>query len=108
MHDVDYDTVYKQGKDKADTLDFPSGHPLLEAGRNKTEENITWNVNADPSVAVTRIRKVTQKDEVMHSLAKKITKGYWKKHKGEKDLGPYLHVKLKPLVARCLFFFHRT
>lgn len=88
LHDVDYEIVYEHGKDKAHTLYLLSVHPLPEAGRNKTEENITWNVNADPSVAVTRIRKVTQKDEVMQSLAKKIAKGYWMKHNGDKDLGP--------------------
>ena len=107
LHEVDYEIVYEQGKDKADTLDILCEHPLPEAGWKKTKENITWNVNADPSAAVTRIRKLTQKDEVMQSLAKKITKEtkeYWKKHKGDKDLGPYLHVKLEPPVVGGLFF----
>lgn len=37
LHDMDYEIVYEQGKDKADTLDFLSGHPLPEAGWNKTD-----------------------------------------------------------------------
>ena len=68
-------------------------HPLPEAGHDKTEKIIRWNVNTEHAVVVTRIREETQKDEVMQRLAKRIAKGDWEKHKRDKDLKPYLHVK---------------
>ena len=87
--DVDYELVYEPGKDEADPLDFLSRHPLPETGDDKTEEIIRWNVNAEHAVVVTRIRKETQKDEIMQRLAKRIAKGDWEKNKRDKDLKPY-------------------
>ena len=65
MQDVDYKLVYEPGKDEADPLDFLSRHPLPEAGHDKTEKIIRWNLNTEHAVVVTRIREETQKDEVM-------------------------------------------
>ena len=69
MQDVDYELVYEPGKDEADPLDFLSRHPLPETGHDKTEKIIRWTMNAEHAVVVTRIRKETQKDEVMQRLA---------------------------------------
>ena len=104
MQDVDYELVYEPGKDEADPLDFLSRHPLPETGDDKTEEIIRWNVNAEHAVVVTRIREETQKDEIMQRLAKRIAKGDWEKHKRDKDLEPYLHVKQELSVAEGLIF----
>ena len=47
-----------------------------------------------------RIREETQKDEVMQRLAKRIAKGDWEKHKRDKDIEPYSHLKQKRLIFR--------
>ena len=107
MQDVDYELVYEPGKDEADPLDFLSRHPLPEAGHDKTEKIIRWNVNTEHAVVVTRIREETQKDEVMQRLAKRIAKGDWEKYKRDKDLEPYLHVKQELSVAEGLIFRER-
>ena len=107
MQDVDYELVYEPGKDEADPLDFLSRHPLPETGHDKTEKIIRWNVNAEHAVVVTRIREETQKDEVMQRLAKRIAKGDWEKHRRDKDLEPYLHVKQELSVAEGLIFRER-
>ena len=107
MQDVDYELVYEPGKDEADPLDFLSRYPLPETGHDKTEKIIRWNVNAEHAVVVTRIREETQKDEIMQRLAKRIAKGDWEKHKRDKDLEPYLHVKQELSVAEGLIFRER-
>ena len=107
MQDVDYELVYEPGKDEVDPLDFLSRHPLPETGHDKTEKIIRWNVNAEHAVVVTRIREETQKDEVMQRLAKRIAKGDWEKHKRDKDLEPYLHMKQELSVAEGLIFRER-
>ena len=94
MQDVDYELVYEPGKDEADPLDFLSRHPLPETGDEKTEEIIRWNVNAKHAVVVT----------IMQRLAKRIAKGDWEKHKRDKDLEPYLHVKQELSVAEGIIF----
>ena len=104
MQDVDYELVYEPGKDEMDPLDFLSRHPLPETGDDKTEKIIRWNVNEEHAVVVTRIREETQKDEIMRRLAKRIVKGDWEKHKRDKDLEPYLHVKQELSVAEGLIF----
>ena len=38
----------------------------------------------------------------MQRLAKRIAKGNWEKHKRDKDLEPYLHVKQELSVAKDL------
>ena len=58
-------------------------------------------------MVVTRIREETQRDEVMQRLAKRIAKGDWEKHKRDKDLEPYLHVKQELSVAEGLIFRER-
>ena len=45
-----------------------------------------------------------RKDEIMQRLAKRIAKGDWEKHKRDKDLEPYLHVKQELSVAEGLIF----
>ena len=107
MQDVDYEVVFKPGKDEADPLDFLSRHPLPETGDDKNEKIMRWNVNAEHTEVVIRIREETQKDEVMQRLAKRIVKGYWEKHKSDKDLGPYLHVKQELLAAVGIIFRER-
>ncbi|KAL9987152.1 hypothetical protein ACROYT_G001409 [Oculina patagonica] len=77
---------------------------MPEKGDDKTEKIIRWNVNAEHAVVVTRIREETQKDEIMQRLAKRIAKGDWEKHKRDKDLEPYLHVKQELSVAEGLIF----
>ena len=104
MQDVDYELVYDPRKDEADPLDFLSRHPLPETGDDKTEEIIRWNLNAEHAVVVTQIREETQKDEFMQQLAERIAKGDWEKHKRDKDLEPYLHVKQELSVAEGLIF----
>ena len=99
--------MYEPGKDEADPLDFLSRHPLPEIGHDKTEKIIRWNVNAERAVVVTQIREETRKDEVMQRLAKRIAKGDWEKHKRDKDLGPYIHVKQELSVAEKLIFRER-
>ena len=84
MQDVDYELVYEPGKDKADPLDFLSRHPLPEAGHDKTEKIIRWNVNTELAVVVTRIREETQKDEVMQQLAMRMAKGDWEKQERQR------------------------
>ena len=107
MQDVDYELVYEPGKDETDPLDFLSRHPLPETGDDKTEKIIRWNVNEEHAVVVTRIREETQKDEIMRRLAKRIVKGDWEKHKRDKDLEPYIHVKQELSVAEGLIFRER-
>ena len=102
MQDVNYELVYEPGKNEMDPLDFLSRHPLAETGDDKTEKIIRWKVNAEHAVVVTRIREETQKDEVM-----RIVKGDWEKHKRDKDLEPYLHVKQELSVAEGLIFRER-
>lgn len=104
MQDVDYELVYEPGKDEADPLDFLSRHPLPETGDDRTEKIIRWNMNAEHAVVVTRIREETQKDEVMQRLAKRITKGDWEKHKRDKDLEPFQHVRQELSIAGGLIF----
>ena len=111
MQDVDYELVYEPGKGEAnpleELLDFLSRHPLPEAGHDKTEKIIRWNVDTEHAVVVTRIREETQRDEVMQLLAKRIANGDWEKHKREKDLEPYLHLKQGLSVAEGLIFRER-
>ena len=64
-------------------------------------------MNAEHTEVVIRIRQETQKDEVMQRLAKRIVKGDWEKHKSDKDLGPYLHVKKELLAAEETIFRER-
>ncbi|PFX12680.1 Uncharacterized protein K02A2.6 [Stylophora pistillata] len=99
MQHMDYELVYEPGKDKADPLDFLSRHPLPETGRDETEKIIKWNVNTEHAVVITRIREDTQKDEIMQRLTKRIAKGDWEKHKRDKDVEPYQHVKQELSVA---------
>ena len=106
MQDVDYRLVYEPRKDEADPLDLLSRHPLPETGHEKTEI-IRWNLNAEHAVVVTRIREETQKDEVMQRLAKRIAKEDWEKHKKDKDLELYLHVKQELSFAEGLIFRER-
>ena len=58
-------------------------------------------------MVVTRIRKETRKDEVMQRLDKRIAKGDWEKHKRDKGLEPYLHVKQELSVTEGLIFRER-
>ena len=78
--------MFEPGKDLTDSLDFLSRYPLPKTGHDKTEKIMRWNVNAEHTVVVTRIRQETQKDELMQRLAKRIAKGDWEKHKSDKDL----------------------
>ena len=107
MQDVDYEVVFAPGKDEADPLDFPSRHPLPETGHDKNEKIMRWDVNAEHTEVVIRIRPETQKDEVMQRLAKRIVKGDWEKHKSDKDLGPLGHLgkaKTKQMLReKCCF-----
>ena len=43
-------------------------------------------------------------NEVMQRLAKRIVKGDWEKHKRDKDIEPYLHVKQELSIAEGLIF----
>ena len=104
MQDVDYELVYEPGKDEADPLDYLSRHPLPETGDDNTEKIVRWTMNAEHAVVITRIRQETQKDEVMQRLAKRIVKGDWEKHKRDKDIEPYLHVKQELSIAEGLIF----
>ena len=104
MQDVDYELVYEPGKDEADPLDYLSRHPLPETGSGSTEKIVKWNMNAEHAVVITRIREETQKDPVMQRLAQRIVNGDWEKHKRDKDLEPYTHVKQELLVAEGLIF----
>ena len=104
MQDVDYELVYEPGKDEADPLDYLSRHPLPETGNDETEKIIRWNMNAEHAVVVTRIREETRRDEIMQRLATRIAKGDWEKHKRDKDIEPYQHVKQELSVAEGLIF----
>ena len=104
MQDVDYELVYEPGKDEADPLDYLSRHPLPDMEDDKIEKIIRWTVNVEHAVVITRIREESQKDEVMQRLAKRIAKGDWEEHKGDKDLEPYLHVQQELSVAEGLIF----
>ena len=81
MQEVDYEVVFEPGIDEADPLDFLPRHPLPETGHDKNEKIMRWNVNAEHTEVVIRIRQETQKDEVMQPLAKRIVKGDWEKNK---------------------------
>ena len=107
MQDVGYELVYEPGKDEMDPFDFLSRHPLPETGDDKTDKIIRWNVNEEYAVVVTGIREETQKDEAMRRLAKRIVKGDWEKHKRDKDLKHYLHVKQELSDAEGLIFRER-
>ena len=100
----DYELVYEPGKDEADPLDYLSRHPLPETGDDNTEKIVRWTMNAEHAVVFTRIRQENQKDEVMQRLAKRIVKGDWEKHKRDKDIEPYLHVKQELSIAEGLIF----
>ena len=55
-------------------------------------------------MVITRIREETQKDEIMQRLTNRIPKGDWEKHKRDKYIEPYLHVKQELSVAEGLIF----
>ena len=93
-----------QGRTKQIPLDYLSRHPLPDMEDDKTEKIIRWTVNAVHAVVITQIREESQKDEVIQRLAKRIAKGDWEKHKGDKDLEPYLHVQQELSVAEGLIF----
>lgn len=101
---IDYKLVYEPGKDEADPLDYLSIHPLPETGEDITEKIISWNMSTEHAVVVTHIREETQKDDIMQGLTKRIAKGGWEKHKRDKDLVPYLHMKQELSVAEGLIF----
>ena len=61
-------------------------------------------MNTEHAVVITRIREKTPKDEVMQKQVKRIVKGDWEKHKRDKDLGPYLHVKQELSITEGLIF----
>ena len=85
MQDVDYELVYEPGKvDEA---------PTTWTGDDSTGNFIRWTVNTEHTVVITMIREEALKDEVIQTIAKRIVKGDWEKHKREKDLEPYLHVR---------------
>ena len=50
-------------------------------------------MHAEHAIVITRIREETLKDPVMQRLAQRIVNGDWEKHKQDKDLEPYIHVK---------------
>ena len=104
MQDVTYELVYEPGKDEAEPLDYLSRHPLPETGSDSTENIVKWNTNAEHAVVITRIREETRKDPVMQRLAQRIVNGDWEKHKRDKDLEPYIHVKHELSVAEGLIF----
>ena len=66
-------------------------------------------LSAEHAVVITRIREEIWKDEVMQRIAdlepQKFVKGYWEKHKWDKDIEPYLDVKQEMSVAEGLIFF---
>ena len=104
MQGVDYELVFESGKDEADPLDYLSRHPLPETGSDSTEKIVKWNMNAEHAIVITRIREEPQKDPVMQRLAQRIVNGDWEKHKRDKDLEPYIHVKQELSVAEGLIF----
>ena len=68
MQDVDYELAYEPGKDKADTLDFHSRHPLPETGRDKTEKIIKRNLNTEHAVVITRDHSAINQEDCYRGL----------------------------------------
>lgn len=44
MLDVDFDLIYKPGRDEEDLLDYLSRHSLPETGNDNTERTIKWSI----------------------------------------------------------------
>ena len=63
MQGIDYELVYKPGKDEADPPDYLSRHPLPETGDDSTQKIIRWTMNREHAVVIMRIRVETLKDD---------------------------------------------
>ena len=61
MEDVDYELKYEPGTGEPDPLDILYRRPLPEAGHDKTEKIIRWNVNTEQAVVVKRIREDSER-----------------------------------------------
>ena len=68
MQDVDFELVYKPGKNEADQLDFLSRHPLPETGRDTVEKVVKQVVTEDHAVVLDQILEETQKDIQLQKL----------------------------------------
>ena len=68
MQQVDYELVYKPGKDEADPLHYLSRHLLPEMGNDNTENIIRWTMNTEHAIVIMQIREETLRDEVMQQL----------------------------------------
>ena len=104
MQDVDFEVIYEPGKDEADPLDYISRHPLPDTGNDDTEKIVKWIVDSEHAVVVGRIREETQKDPKMQKIAKRIAKADWEKHRRDRDVEPFIHVKDELSVAEGLIF----
>ena len=93
MQDVDYELVYKPGKDAADPMDYLSRHPLPEAETDDTELMIKMLVNNEHGVVLRSIHEATLKDEILQDVCKRMKRNDWEQHKNRPELKPYYLVR---------------
>ena len=75
-------------------------HPLNQTGNDNTEKTVKWIIDSEHAVILERIQEETQKDPI----AQRIAKAVWEKHKTDREIEPFLHVKKELSVAEGLIF----
>ena len=108
MQDVDFEVIYEPGKDEADPLEYISRHPLPDTENDDTKKIVKWTVESEHAVVVERIREETQKDPKMQKIAKRITRVDWEKHRQDRDVEPFTHVKDEFSFAEGLYYSSTT
>ena len=107
MQDVDYELVYKPGKDAADPMDYLSRHPLPEAETDDTEMMIKMLVNNEHGVVLRSIHEATLKDEILQDVRKRMKSNDWEQHKNRPELKPYYLVRHELFRAKGLLLRNR-
>ena len=79
-------------------------HPLNETGNDHTEKVVKWIIDSEDAVVVERIQEKTQKDPKMQKIAQRVAKADWEKHRRDRDIEPFRHVKNELSVAEGLIF----
>ena len=73
-------------------------------GNDDTERIVKWTAGSEHAIVVGRILEETQKDPKMQKIAKRIAKADREKHRRDRDVEPFIHVKDVLSVAEGLIF----
>ena len=93
MQDVDYEVIYKPGKDEADPMDYLSRHPLPGSGGDSTEKIIRWVTKGESAVVIEYIQQETLADPILQKLGNRISLWDWTKHEKDVDIEPYWKIR---------------